>query len=92
SRLEGISLLMIGVIFYFFAFRNNDEPRLEKVERDERLKYGLLLLLSMAILLVGSHFTVSSTMNIAKVLSINPIIIGMFIIGLGTTIPELLFS
>lgn len=92
SRLEGLSLLLVGLIFYFFAFRNNDEPRLEKVEKDERLKYSILLLLSMAILLVGSHFTVWATMNIAKGLSINPIIIGMFIVGLGTTIPELLFS
>lgn len=92
SRLEGLALLLIGLIFYFFAFRNNDEPKLERVGVDERLKYALLLTLSMVILLIGSHFTVTATMKMAKLMSVTPIIIGMFIIGLGTTIPELLFS
>ncbi len=92
SRLEGLSLLLIGLIFYFFAFRNNDEPKLERVGVDERLKYALLLTLSMVVLLIGSHFTVTATMKIAKLMSVTPIIIGMFVIGLGATIPELLFS
>lgn len=92
SRLEGLSLLIIGLIFYFLAFRNNSEPKLEKVKKENRLKYSLLLVLSMLILLLGSHFIVQSTVSLASGLSISPIIVGMFVIGLGTTIPELLFS
>lgn len=92
SRLEGISLLIIGLIFYYFAFKNNDEPKTENISKDKRIKYVFLLLFSMAILLFGSHFIIISTTNLAVNLGISPIIIGMFIIGLGSTIPELLFS
>lgn len=92
SRIEGISLLIIGLIFYYFAFKNNDEPRIENVPNDDRKKYILLLLASMAILLVGSHFAVTSTAHLASNIGISPIIIGIFILGLGSTIPELLFS
>jgi cation:H+ antiporter len=46
----------------------------------------------MIVLLLGSHFAVVSTTNLASNLGITPIIIGMLILGLGATIPELLFS
>lgn len=92
SRIEGISLLIIGLIFYYFAFKNNDEPKIENVSKDNRKKYILLLLASMAVLLIGSHFAVTSTAKLATNIGISPIIIGIFILGLGSTIPELLFS
>jgi cation:H+ antiporter len=92
SRIEGISLLIIGLIFYYFAFKNNDEPRIEKVSKNDRGKYIFLLLISMTILLIGSHFAVTSTAHLASNIGISPIIIGIFILGLGSTIPELLFS
>jgi cation:H+ antiporter len=92
SRIEGASLIIIGLIFYFLVFKNNTEPKLENVPKYNRLKYTLLLLLSMAILLLGSHFAVTTTIKLASNIGITPIIIGMLIMGLGATIPELLFS
>lgn len=92
SRVEGISLLVIGLIFYYFAFRNNNEPVIENIPKYDRNKYIFLLLFSMAVLLIGSHFAVTSTTHLASNIGISPIIIGMFIIGLGSTVPELLFS
>ena len=46
----------------------------------------------MALLLVGSHFTVTSAVALAQALYITPILIGMLVVGLGTTMPELFFS
>lgn len=92
SRIEGISLLIIGLIFYYFAFRNNDEPKVESVSKNDRRKYIFLLLLSMAILIIGSHFIVTSASSLAISIGVSPIIIGIFILGLGSIIPELLFS
>src|SRR3989344_4122012 len=51
-----------------------------------------MLLLSMALLLAGSHFTVTSATSLAYYLGVSPILIGMLIVGLGTTMPELFFS
>lgn len=92
SRMEGIALILIGLIFYYFAFKNNVEADTEKVSKENRKKYVFLLIVSMAILLIGSHFAVNSALKFANNLNITPIIIGMFIMGLGATIPELLFS
>lgn len=92
SRIEGISLIIIGLIFYFLAFRNNDEPRLESAPKQDRFKNISLLIASMIVLLLGSHLAVTSTTGLASNLGITPIIIGMLIMGLGATVPELLFS
>jgi cation:H+ antiporter len=51
-----------------------------------------MLLVSMAVLLVGAHFTVTSATSVANSLGVSPILVGMLIVGLGTTMPELFFS
>jgi cation:H+ antiporter len=92
SRMEGLALIVIGSIFYFLAFKNGVSCLPPKNNLDNRFKNLLLLIFSMAILLIASHFTVLSAMNLAHDLGIKPILIGVFIVGLGTVIPELLFS
>jgi cation:H+ antiporter len=96
SRLEGLILIFVGLIFYYLSFkkeeRNNSVPLEIKSSKKNKIKNILLLIFSMLILLIGSHFIVESTLDIAKDLGINSIIIGMLVIGLGTTMPELFFS
>jgi cation:H+ antiporter len=96
SRLEGLILVFVGLIFYYLSFkkeeRNNSVPLEIKSDKKATTKNILFLVLSMLILLVGSHFVVQSTLDIAKELNINSIVIGMLVIGLGTTMPELFFS
>ncbi|ETB63903.1 TPA: sodium:calcium antiporter [Candidatus Nomurabacteria bacterium] len=93
SRIEGISLILTGIVFYIMAFKNSvDEEVLEPIKKENRKKNILFLISSMFILLLGSHFIVTSSTDIANYLGINPIFIGIFIIGLGTVIPELIFS
>ncbi|MEI6420330.1 MAG: hypothetical protein WCO30_01725 [bacterium] len=92
SRLEGSALVLAGGIFYFLAFKNGVEERVDVPRKDGRYKNVGMLLFSMMILLVGANFTVSSVSALALYFSISPILIGMFVVGLGTTIPELFFS
>lgn len=93
SRLEGLALIVTGVAFYFLAIKNGtDISAYTKGENDGRLKNFLWLLLGMVLLLTGSHFVVSSASHLAIAAQVNPILIGMLIVGLGTTIPELFFS
>lgn len=92
SRPEGAVLILAGCYFYYAVFKSN--VSLSDVLKDggDKYKNVLMLLASILLLLVGSNFTVSSAISIANILSISPILIGMFIVGLGTTIPELFFS
>jgi len=95
SRWEGIVLIVTGIIFYYLAFRNGKKEHIDSTiitNGNNRNKSILFLLFSMIILLVGSHFIVTSTVNISNYLNISSVVIGMIIVGVGTTIPELFFS
>lgn len=94
SRAEGAVLVLACVMFYYIALRESagGQAALSNHHHDERLKSISILLASMAILLLGSHFTVNAALSVANHLRINPILVGMLVVGLGTTMPELFFS
>lgn len=92
SRIEGIILLFIGLIFYYSALKNDSSGDLPMEKPKVRYKSFLMLAISIAILLAGAHFVVESTLTITTSLNINPVLIGMLVVGLGTTIPEFFFS
>lgn len=96
SRWEGLGLIITGVIFYYLAFREDKKDQVShhvKTENNNGLKKNILFLLfSMIMLLVGSHFIVTSTISISNYLNISSVVIGMIIVGVGTTMPELFFS
>ncbi len=92
SRLEGSALIVAGAVFYYFAFKNGIQNSPQLKNDGNSFKNTMLLIASMALLLAGAHFTVTSATNLAYNLGITPVLIGMLIVGVGTTIPELLFS
>ena len=92
SRWEGIALIITGAVFYYTAFKKGALNTAAVPDRRGRHKNILLLLASMALVLGGAHFTVTSATAIAGYLGVNPVLIGMLIVGLGTTTPELFFA
>lgn len=91
SRLEGALMLLTGVLFHVHAIQRNKQV-LNKVKTQFSFKTLTLLLASLALLLMGSHFTVESGVAIAETLHISPILVGMLFVALGTTLPETFFS
>lgn len=92
TRIEGAALILAGAIFYYLALRDGTDGTIPEVPSNGRYKATLMLIVSMAVLLVGAHFTVTSATSVANSLGVSPILIGMLIVGLGTTMPELFFS
>ncbi len=93
SRIEGAALIVVGAIFYYVALKSGvDGGAVSSSGQNNRVKNFLFLLLSMTILLIGSHFTVTSATALAQAWGVSPIFIGMFIVALGTTMPEFFFS
>lgn len=92
SRLEGVVLMITGSIFYYIALRESTDATVPMSKKVNVLLVSLKLLFSMTILLLGAHFTVESASTLAFTLRVNPVLIGMLIVGLGTTMPELFFS
>lgn len=92
SRPEGLVLILAGVIFYYRSLRQNQKNYSLPKTAYYPWYYSFLLIFSMGLLLVGSHWVVNSAVNLAHLFAINPILIGMLIVGLGTTMPEFIFS
>lgn len=92
SRPEGAALILVGAVFYYLALRGDVSAHTEEKHSRKRLQSILFLLLSMFLLLVGAHFTVSSATTIAESLGVSSVLIGMLVVALGTTLPELFFS
>lgn len=91
SRLEGVILIAVGLAFYFLVLRKNAYD--VAVSREKFKPANLFfLLLSMGALLLGAHLAVGYGVDLAYKLDVAPILVGIFIVGLGTTLPELLFS
>lgn len=92
SRAEGAALVIVGLIFYFFVFKKSVGASSHSEETKHRRRNLLMLLIGMGVLLAGAHFTVSASLAMAKDLGISSALIGILVVALGTTIPELFFS
>ena len=92
SRLEGAALVLAGGLFYYLVFKNAVEAREALRNGEGKYKNFFSLLFAMALLLIGSHFTVTSATGLAHALGVTPILIGMLVVSLGTTMPELFYS
>lgn len=91
SRFEGILLIITGLSFYAYILRRNKST--VKTEREPfSYKNLFLFLLSLGVLILGANLAVQYGASLAEKLKINPVFVGMFIIGLGTILPELTFS
>lgn len=93
SRLEGLSLIFSGSIFYYLVSKHGSAlPTSQTNDVKDGRKNLWLLIFSMSVLLLGSHFAVVSAVSLAGKLSVSPILIGMLIVSLGTIMPELFYS
>lgn len=91
GRIDGIILIIIGLAFHWWVVRAGTSQS-KKVPKKRAWKDWAMLFLSLAFLIAGSQLTVKFGVDFANDLGIKPILIGLFVVALGTTLPELLFS
>ncbi len=93
-------LLTIAVVFYLIYSSRKDsyeytlttEFQKRKVHSKSLGFYSLMLIAGMIFLPVGSHFVVQSSANIAQLLGVSELVIGLTVIAIGTSLPELVTS
>lgn len=97
SRMGGIVLLLMFVYFLYNTFRHaKDHP--EQTESSENVKpmsVGLAVLCLIAGLIglvVGGEMIVKSAVQIATNLGVSEAVIGLTVVALGTSLPELATS
>ena len=103
SFFEGAALLfgfitfIGGLIFVSLRAKNQDDPFVSEAcdevpDNVQTKKAVFWLVVGMILLPVSSHFLVGSAVDIAKYFGLSDLVIGLTIIAIGTSLPELAAS
>lgn len=101
SQVEGMAMIASLVAFTYFIYtrarKENQSTKLHDEEIDYvgkkvYLKSGLLIGLGISLHFVGSFLTVDNAVVIAENLGISERVIGLTIVAIGTSLPELITS
>ena len=92
SKFESVLLLMIFLYFIYVTYQNrsNDDQMQEESFTEESSIYTIFaLLFGLIALVAGSNYAVVYAEKIAVLLKISELVIGLTIIAIGTSLPEL---
>ena len=94
SRASAFVLLGLFVAFlgYLFAISRNTECDTSNIKHMSAVKITLCIVLGLVALVLGSNITVSAACDIARCIGVSERVIGLTIIALGTSLPELVTS
>lgn len=99
DRLDGAILWILFIMFLSYLYRlvkKGAEVPLDEVdelsEKDTMLRLGLMIVIGMIAIVVGSNLTIDSATYIATELGVSQRLIGLTIIAFGTSLPELVTS
>ena len=88
-------ILFTSSLIYVFLKRRRERPRVEEEFKDlvkvdaSKGRNVLLLFLGLAGLIAGAHLMVRSAIVIARGLGVDELVIGLTVVALGTSLPEL---
>jgi len=98
GRVDGMLYLLLMVSYLVFLFSSSKEDLEGEIDEDlanEKFNWGktvVLLAIGFALTIGGANFVIESGTNIARDFGISEWIIGIFLISLGTSLPELVVS
>lgn len=100
SRIDSIILLVVFAIFITYtivmAKKGNDLNKAEENEKNQKQRKTIwdiaFILLGVIALKLGGDFVVNNSEAIAKMFNISEKIIGLTIVAIGTSLPELVTS
>ncbi len=107
SRFEGILFILIIILYTKFAIHlSQDEIHIykEKLEKDYGkdfvvtsksvffIKNIILILGGLLLLVLGAQWLVESVIQIARLLEVSELVIGLTLVAAGTSLPELATS
>ena len=97
SRLEGVVFYVVFIVFLVYLVisakhGNSESDSIELTEKDKTPRLILFIIVGLALVVVGSNFTVNSASYIAGKLGMTERLIGLTIVAFGTSLPELVTS
>ena len=98
TRFEGFAFLFLMAAYLIFLFTSSKDDLEGEIDEDaikEKFAWGktaLLLSVGFVLTIVGANYVVESASNIARMFGVSEWIIGLVLIALGTSLPELVVS
>ncbi len=95
GRLEGLLLLLLFAVYMFLLFKGarggneNQDPQAEEIRLPKQLFW---LVIGLAAVILGGNLVVNSATDIAKAWGLSETLIGLTIVAIGTSLPELATS
>ncbi len=90
SQVDGLILIAALIGFTAYTIKTVKKQKIqqnETVENDEGL-----IVAGVILLFIGGHLTVDGAVNIAETLGLSQLVIGVVIVAIGTSLPELITS
>ena len=91
TKAESIEFLFVFAAFMYFTYLFRIPDKIDESD-NSNIKTGkttLLLIFGLLALIIGSNYAVVNAENIAIILNVPQVIIGLTIIAIGTSLPEL---
>ncbi len=93
SRLDGMLLIAGGVGFFLSLARANiDHRRINHAPGRSALHNAGILFFGLLVMSASAYGAVVSAQSFAERIGFNPALVGLLVVALGTTLPELMFS
>lgn len=99
SRIDGFILLILGIAFIVYLIKgtkdsaeDEDDAPIVKLPKNEVGKNWVIMIIGLCALIFSGHLIVESSQAIAISFGIEQSAIGLTLIALGTTMPELVTS
>ena len=91
SRSEGVLLFLALILFLVFIIKIRDDADVEeiKINTSSNSKILILILVSSTLLYFGSELFVSSSIYFAEYFGVSERVIGLTLVAIGTSLPEL---
>jgi len=98
SQYDGVILLVLLIVFSIFTYKDAKKQRDENPEEIDGsnngvyLKAAVLIVIGMVLMGSGAYLTVENAVVLAKEFGLSEKIIGLTVIAIGTSLPELITS
>lgn len=96
TRIDGIILLALFAVFMTFSIISaKKDPVQEVSEQKEEMKLWkciLLVIIGIAGVIIGGQLTVVGAKGLARIIGLSETVIGLTVIAIGTSLPELVTS
>lgn len=93
SRVDGLILILVFIAYFWFVIRKNKYEEVEvTVNRIQFLKNTSFLILGIIGLLISSWYLVNYATIIATEIGIPLFVVGILLLTIGTSLPELSFQ